>query len=140
MADHHKIELKVYPRWRMDDGRLRGSRNFCQRGSNFDNFLLFDERRDDPNITKSGPSSLTLSYALVALRFFRGSGPVLLRNPYFFAIFQGGGMFGPPVPPLDPPMGRNVTEARHRQITNHTYEQFMLCAQSYNVSLKLRQT
>ena len=37
---------------------MRGSRNFCQRGSNFDNvffLLLFlvDERRDDQNSTKS---------------------------------------------------------------------------------------
>ena len=36
---------------------MRGSRNFCQRGSDFDNILLVDERRDDQNTTKSGPSS-----------------------------------------------------------------------------------
>ena len=58
---------------------MRGDRKFCQRGSNFDNvfcgffcvfwgsqpltmffiffFFLVDELNDDPNSTKSGPSS-----------------------------------------------------------------------------------
>ena len=37
---------------------MRGSREFCQRGSNFDNvyYFLVDEGREDPNTTKSGPS------------------------------------------------------------------------------------
>ena len=35
----------------------------------------------------------TLNAGLVALRFFRGSGPVLLGNP-FFVIFQGVGGLG----------------------------------------------
>ena len=30
---------------------MRGSRNFCQKGSNFDNVFLVDERRDDQNNT-----------------------------------------------------------------------------------------
>ena len=30
---------------------MRGSRNCCQRGSNFDNVFLVDERRDDQNTT-----------------------------------------------------------------------------------------
>ena len=38
---------------------MRGSRNFCQSGSNFDNvfflFFLFDEERKDPNTTISRP-------------------------------------------------------------------------------------
>ena len=34
--------------------------------------------------------------ANLMLAFFRGSGPVLQRNPIFFVIFRG---FGPPVPP-----------------------------------------
>ena len=38
----------------------------------------------------------TLNAGLVALWFLRGSGPVLLRNPYIFVSFQGGGV-GPPV-------------------------------------------
>ena len=47
----------------------------------------------------------TLNAGLVAMSFSRGSGPVLLKNPIFFLIFQmvwGGS--GPPVPRLDPPM------------------------------------
>ena len=38
---------------------MRGSINFCQRGSNFDIvfFFLVDEGQDDPNTTISGPSS-----------------------------------------------------------------------------------
>ena len=43
----------------------------------------------------------TLNSGLVALLFFRGSGPVLLKNK-FFVIFQGGSRR--PVPPLDLPM------------------------------------
>ena len=34
---------------------MRGSKKFCQRGSDFDNFFLVDEGREDPNNTiKSG--------------------------------------------------------------------------------------
>ena len=71
---------------------MRGSRKFCQRGSNFDNVFLVDEGREDPSNTISGPSSAfrwraddgpTMNAGLVALRFFRGSGPVLLENPLF---------------------------------------------------------
>ena len=40
---------------------MRGSRNLCQRGSNFDIVVvvvfLDDEGRKDPNTTISGPSS-----------------------------------------------------------------------------------
>ena len=39
---------------------------------------------------------------------FRGSGPVLLRNP-IFCNFPGGGESGPPVPPLDPRMLSSFT-------------------------------
>ena len=64
----------------------------CQRGSNFDNVFLVDERRKDKNTTISEPSwaprraddDPTLNAGLEALRFLRGSGPVLLRNPIFF--------------------------------------------------------
>ena len=46
----------------------------------------------------------TLNGVLIAaLRFFMGSGPVLLENAIFFVIFQlggGGGWSGPPVPLL----------------------------------------
>ena len=37
---------------------MRGSRKFCQMGSNFDNFFfVVDEGREDPSIPISGPSS-----------------------------------------------------------------------------------
>ena len=45
----------------------------------------------------------TLNAGLVALWFFKGSGPVLLRDPLFLRFFRGRGS-GPPVPPLDPHM------------------------------------
>ena len=35
---------------------MHGSRTFCQRGSNFDNVLLCDEGREDPNTTINGSS------------------------------------------------------------------------------------
>ena len=35
---------------------MRGSRKFCQRGSNFDNVFLVDEGREDQNTTISGVS------------------------------------------------------------------------------------
>ena len=65
-------------------------------------FFLVDAVREDPNTTISGPSLAhqqnaikmafrwcandgpTFNAGLVALCFFRGSGPVLLRNPIFF--------------------------------------------------------
>ena len=50
----------------------------------------------------NGPTS---NAGLVALRFFRRSGPKLLRNPIFLIFWGGGeGGSGPPPPPLDPPM------------------------------------
>ena len=42
---------------------------------------------------------LTFNAGLVALQFFRRSGPVLVRNPIYFLLFRGGGGSGPPVPP-----------------------------------------
>ena len=35
---------------------IRGSRKFCQRGSNSDNFCLVNKWREDPNTTISGSS------------------------------------------------------------------------------------
>ena len=43
----------------------------------------------------------TLKAGLVALRSFRGLDPaILLRNPIFFVIFQGGGRAAPTLDPL----------------------------------------
>ena len=38
---------------RQSNKLMRGSRKFCQRGSNFDNVFLVDEGREDPNATIS---------------------------------------------------------------------------------------
>ena len=91
-------------------------------GSNFDIFFVVDEGWEDPNTTLSGPSSTrqrnaiemafrwraddgpTLNAGLVASRFFRGSGPKLLRTLYFCNFPGGGGPPAPPPPPLDPHM------------------------------------
>ena len=46
-----------------------------------------------------------LNTNLVALKFFRGSGPVLLRNPIFFRFSEGGwGGGGGGPDPLSPPL------------------------------------
>ena len=45
-----------------------------------------------------------LNADLVALSFFRGSGPRIAKKPYIFVIFQGGGGVPDPCPPQDPPM------------------------------------
>ena len=55
---------------------MRGSRKFCQRGSNFNNvfvrffYIFFDEGRKDPNKTISGPSlALQRNAILMAFRW-----------------------------------------------------------------------
>ena len=79
---------------------MRGSRKFCQRGSNLDIVFLVDEGREDPSTTISGLSMarqrnaikwrfagvlMMAQHGMLAwqLRFFRGSGPVSSENPYF---------------------------------------------------------
>ena len=63
---------------------MRGSRKFCQRGSNFDNVFLFfflhviDEGREDPNTTISGPSSARQRNAIkMAFHWRADDGPTL---------------------------------------------------------------
>ena len=87
---------------------MRGSRKFCQRGSNFDNVCFkVDGGREDPCPTLSGPSSArqrnfrlhadecpTLIAGLAAI--FQGIRTCIARKPYIFVIFQCGG------PDLDP--------------------------------------
>ena len=114
---------------------MRGSRKFCQRGSNFDKVFLVDKEREDPNTTFSWPSSArkrnailmaflcrasdgpTLNAGLVALWFFWGSEPVMPRNPIIFDFSgEGGGGGGgggsrlhdPPPPSLDLHMHFNI--------------------------------
>ena len=80
---------------------MRGSKKFCQRGSKIDKMFLVDEGNRDSNATIIGPSLArkqnailmafrwranygpTLNTGSIALRFYMGSGPVLLRNPLF---------------------------------------------------------
>ena len=65
---------------------MRGSRKVCQRGSNFDNFFLDDpskyhyKRAIEMAFCWRADNGPKVNADLVALRFFRGSGPVLLRN------------------------------------------------------------
>ena len=85
----------------------------CQRGQTLTTFFfLVDEGRKDPDTTIRGQSSArrrnailmafrrraddgtTWNSGLVALCFFRGSGPALLRN----TIFRGGVGSGPLAP------------------------------------------
>ena len=59
---------------------MRGSRKFCQRGSNFDGFfsVLVDEGREDPITTISGPSSACQRNAiLMAFHWHADGGPLL---------------------------------------------------------------
>ena len=85
---------------------MLGSRKLGQRVPTLTTFLV-DEGIEDPNTTKSGPSSAhqqnailmafrwqandgpTLNAGFVALGLSRGSGPVFLRNP-IAVIFQVG--------------------------------------------------
>ena len=85
------------------------SEGFVGIGSNFDNVYFIEKGIQIPlnaghhQLTSNafrwrandGP---TLNVGFVALRFFRGSGPVLLKNTLYFCDFSGG------VPePLSPP-------------------------------------
>ena len=59
-------------------------------------YILVDEGRGDPNTTLSGPSSADNGATVNAgfdssFVIFRGSRPVLLRNPIFCDFFQGRG-------------------------------------------------
>ena len=68
---------------------MRGSRKFCQRGSKFDNVLLVDGGIEGPSSAHQrnaikmafrwwAGGGQTLNAGLVALCFFRGSGPELI--------------------------------------------------------------
>ena len=64
--------------------------------------MAFRWRVDD------GPA---LNAGLVALRFFRGSRPILLENPIFLKFFRGGGQNSLSTPPpLDPHMDADSME------------------------------
>ena len=111
----YKILDSFVDRTRLRPSQLmRGSRKFCQRGSNFDNFfsrwgewgskyhykrVIIGWRADD------GP---TLNAGLVALRF---SG---LRNPIFLSFFRGGGPDPLFRPLLDPRMPNCLGRAQYQ--------------------------
>ena len=89
---------------------MHGSRKFFQRGSNFDVFFFSWWRDWDQNTAISEPSSACqwngvllacLWWPNIECWFvvFRGSRPVLLRNPIFLWFFSGGGGGGGPVLP-----------------------------------------
>ena len=70
------------------------SRNFCQRGSNFDNvfffFVLVDERRDDQNTrTKSGPSSARQQNAISMAFSWRPDDGLALNSGLVALPFSG---------------------------------------------------
>ena len=78
-------------------------------------FFLVNEGRKDPAghhrpafcwRADDGP---TLNSGLVALGFFRDSGPVLLRNPKFLRFFRG---VRNPFPPLDLCMSKTADKIR----------------------------
>ena len=95
---------------------MRGSRKFCQRGSNSDGFFLVVEGRVDPKYHSKraiisppakphlmvfrwrGDDGPTLNTGLVILWFFRGFGPVLLETLYS-CDFSGGSWPSFPPPP-----------------------------------------
>ena len=68
---------------------MRGSRKISQRGSN--NFIvLIDEGREDPNTTKSGPSSALQRNAIeMAFRLRADDGPTFNSGLVAFLIFPG---------------------------------------------------
>ena len=88
---------------------MRRSGKFYQRGSNYDNafccflvvaFCSFGEERIQYHYKRAIISTPARHIGFAALWFFRGSGPVLLRNPIFLWLFSGDGVWTP-VPPLD---------------------------------------
>ena len=82
---------------------VRRSRKFCQRGS-ITLTYIFDEWSEDPNTTKSRPSSVfsknsvslaspwwpNIEYWLGSLVSFQGIGASISKKPYISVIFQDG--------------------------------------------------
>ena len=64
----------------------------------------------------------TLNPGLVALWFYRGSGPVLLRNPIFCDFSWGGG--SGPLPPPPPHLDLRMYDMGTQK--NHLFEMVLL--------------
>ena len=80
-----------------------GSKKFCQKGSNFDNVIFVNERREDPNTTICGVSLAcrwwpNIECWLGSLVLFQGIRPSIAIKLYF-CDFSGVGGGGP-----DPPV------------------------------------
>ena len=81
---------------------MRGSRKFCQRGSNSD--FLVDEGREDPNSAKADhhrtDDRSSFNAGLVTLYFSRDPHKYCLETLYFcdFSRVAGGGGVLTPVP------------------------------------------
>ena len=108
-----KISWHIMLRWVEPDISfiilIRGSRKFCQRGSNSDNSFAVDDGRENPNYIsiKEGhhrPASETpfwwpnIECWLGSFWHFRGYGQVLLRNPIALWIFRGEVVWTPCAP------------------------------------------
>ena len=118
--DLRRTSSKCFASLRFLMSFMRGSRKFCQRGSNLVSFFLWwgvgGSKYHYKRVT-IGPSAKrhlngillvcwwwpNIECWLTAVWFVRGSGPESLRNPIFLWFFRGGGS-GPPVSPLDPHM------------------------------------
>ena len=113
-SGEYKVWLKI---------KMHGSRKFWQRGSTSDNVFFpgnEGERIQIPlKVGHNWPASETpfewrfaggsmMAQHWMLAWFFRDSGPVLLKKPYIFVIFQGGSTT--PVPSLDPPMMKAKTK------------------------------
>ena len=53
MSTHVRSSMYLSDSDQADVVEMRGSRKFCQRGSDLDNVFLVDGGREDPNSTKS---------------------------------------------------------------------------------------
>ena len=73
---------------------MRGSRKFCQRGSNCNNvfflsFFIFDEGRKDPSNTISGPSLARQRNAILMVCRWRANyGPTLNADSLAFDFLR----------------------------------------------------
>ena len=107
---------------------MRRFRKLCQRGSNFDNILsLVDEGRENQNTTISGPT-LNADFNGSFL-IFRGSGPVLLRNPKF-CDFSGVQTHCPHlrIRPCKP----RSDHLRNQNISINSYSELAFSAQTFS--------
>ena len=131
---------------------MRRSRKFCQE-SNCDNVffswwgvgefkipLWADHHRPASETLMAfrwrADDGLTLNAGLVALWFFRGSGPILQRVPIFLYFFRGGGPDSLPPPPLDPHMIHNLYSKWNYQTVKILKSAMLKWANGYRCVIK----